>query len=814
MSRKRNEKKKKRLSKETQRLTGKTRIDERFQYGPLELVRAGKSIIMRNNSTPEQQAEMLKALAVANKEALKELGTKVEELQEIISKYDPLDLMHRAGYMALSLLMEGKTESELTSDQNKVLPSIEYLQYLISRTVGNPKAKEPTEAEWSEVWEGVVGILDITSTYLSTRAPKGKNSAEIESLVQSLDLMRLIVRVNRFPGFLEDYWRSSFEPYNSLLVEEYGITATQVIDGLKQLSNHQQRGVMAKHIALRDAVAVLRKRATELGLKEEDTEEYRAQIQASPELKRLHEDTQEKLNEAMTVKLFEITNVSSLPKPVLSLLSVRPGEEPISGVTGPNNEDLSPLSTDILHYKPFLEVDGKFYTFYHSGFEDRMGEIIEADLNQKHPKKRTAIEKIRSNYIEKEAVELISGIISPTYTGRNLYYPNPDQEGHFTELDGLVEVDDVLILIEVKSGGISAATSRGAPGSLETDLKSLIFEGQRQSERAERYIKSADQVDFYEDSTRKKVIYQASYSKYRKVFRVVVTREQLGWVGADLAKLSVVDPSLNDSMPWQVSLDDLRAIAVLFKGKGITFSHYLEVRLEAATSKALSQKDEIDHVSLYNAMNYYHKNIEEGANRMTFNAYGLEIDKYFIAIAAGEELEVPKQKIPKELHLLLDALNRSNVPHRYEIGSFLLGNDGIQGKEVAKHIRKLLAEKSATGYRIVRLIAKDLDLGVSISEVIGQGWEQEELRCALFMERQGVKRWLSVQVEKTDNGLNVSRIVELKADDYSAEQLKAAHVKLERDLEKNIAKQKIAQNQQCPCGSGERFKNCHGKRNA
>ncbi|HSW92049.1 MAG TPA: SEC-C domain-containing protein [Candidatus Saccharimonadales bacterium] len=812
MSRKRNEKKKRRLRNEAQRLTGKTRVDERFQYGPLELVRAGKYVMMRNNATSEQHAEILKRAAQANKELLKQLDAKVQELQKMISKFDPLDLMHRAGYMALTLLIKGKTESELTSDETKILPSIEYLQYLIARTPGDSKAEEPTDKEWKELWEGVVDVLITTSSYLSTRAPKGKNSAEIESLIHSLDLMRLMVRVNRYPNFLEEYWRTSFEPYNSLLEDVYDIGASEVVDGLKQLAEHQRRGIMGKHIALRDATESLRKRAEELGLNETgDAESYRTEIQKSPELKQLYEVAQEKLNEAMTVRLFEITDVSSLPKSILSLLSVRPGEEPLSGLTGPNNEDLSPLSTDILHYKPFLEVDKRFYTFYHSGFEDRMAEIIEADLNQKRPAKRTTIEKIRSDYIEKKAVDLLSEIVNPSFVGRNLYYPNPDQEGHLTELDGLIEVDDVLMLVEVKSGGISAAASRGAPGSLEKDLKELIFEGQRQSERAERYIKSSAEVDFY-DSTGKKSVHKVSHSKYRRIFRIVVTREQLGWVGADLAKLSVVDPSLSESMPWQVSLDDLWAIAELFEGKGIEFSHYLEVRLEAAVTPALSQQDEVDHIALYNAMNYYHKNVEGDADRMTFNAYGLEIDKYFMAKAADEELSKPEQKMPRELRLIIDALEKSHLSHRYDVGSFLLGNDGNQRKDVAKHIKKLLANQSTTGHRTVRLVSKDLALGISISQIAGERWEQEELRCALFMKKQDLKRWLSVQI-KTDNGLSISQIVELKAEDYTEEQLNAAQARLERDLAQNMAKQKIAPNQQCPCGSGERFKNCHGKRN-
>jgi hypothetical protein len=811
MSKKKRDRKKKRIQNETQRLTGKTKIDERIQVGPLELTRAGKLVVMQNNSTPEQHAETLKRAAKANKQILVELEAKIKELQTMVAKYDPLDLMNPAGYMAIGLLMHGKTESELTHDENKVLPGLEYLQYLIARTPPPAKPEDLSEETWKDIWARVFEVIELTSSYLMTRAPQGKNPSEVEGLVQSLDWMRLAVRVNRFPNFQVDYWRTSFEPYDNLLQQVYGVGAADVIKGLTQLSDFQRTGILRKHIEAHEAVAVLRARAEQLGLSEDDPEAYKASIQKSAELKALNEDAQNKVTEAYTNRLFEITDVSSLPKSILSLLTVKPGEEPLDKLTGPNHEDLSPLSTDVLHYKPFLEVDGKFYTFYHSGFEDRMAEIIEADLNQKQPAQRTSVEKARSDYIEKEATDLLGQILNPEYSGMNVYYPNPDENGQLTELDGLIQIDDILLLVEVKAGGISAGTSRGAPESLETDLKDLIFEGQRQSERAERYIRSSDKVDFY-DHTGKRVVHSIEHKNFRRIFRVVVTREQLGWVGAGLAKLSVIDPSLDSSLPWQVSLDDLRAIADLFEGKSLEFSHYLEVRLEAAANKVLSQQDEIDHVSLYNAMNYYHKNVEASADRMTFNAYGLPIDQYFMGKAAGESPAKPIQKMPTELRALIDALNDSDQPHRFEVGSFLLGNDGGQRKDVTKHIKRIISKQKVDGQRTLRVASKDMKLGVSVGHVEDANWELEKARCAVYMKNNQLDKWLSVHID-TNDGIKVTQIVELKPEDFTDEQIAEAAVKLERDVQRNAARLNVARNQQCPCGSGERLKNCHGRKN-
>lgn len=790
----------------------KVKVDERYVNGPLELIRVGKLVMMKNNSTPEQHLETLKRLNEINKSLVVEMETKIKELQVEMSKYDPLELMHFAGYKALSLLMKGKTESELDPDENKVLPGLEYLQYLIARTPPVQQPIRPTDEALSDIWARVFEILDITLNYLMTRPGKDTPPSETDRLVQMVDQMRLMVRVVRFPNFQEDYWKESLDPYDSLLRRAYGVGAETMIAGLKELSEYQKRGMMQKHLDSMEAVNKLRTRAKELGLIEGDSKEYRLRIRQSEELTLLDEDVRKKLSEAWTPRLFEITDISSLPKPVLGLLSVKPGENPLSKLTGNNNEDLSPLSTDVEHYKPFLEIDGKIYTFYHAGFEDRIAEIIENDLNKKFPKQRSSIEKLRSDYIETEAVKLLSDILDPEYKALNLFYPNPDESGQFTELDGLIAVDDTLVLVEVKSGGISAGAARGAPASLKRDLKTLIFEGQRQSERAERYIRSADKVDFY-DQTGKKVVYSLEHGKFRRIIRIVVTRESLGWIGASLVKLAVLDPSLNESMPWQVSIDDLRAISDLFKGKSIEFGHYLQVRLEAAENQSLSQNDEIDHVALYNAMNYYHKNVGSDANRTIFNAYSLPIDRYFMDKLSGKNPDRPEQKVPKELRNIIEALEVSKEPHRFEVGAFLLGNDNGQRKDVAKHLKKVLEQQHTDRRRVMRLGSPDMKVGFSIGHIEKANLELEKVRCAAYMSNMGLDRWLSVNIDTTDR-VTVSDIVELKIGDFTDEQIKEAQAIIERGMQQNSSGLNIARNQLCPCGSGERYKNCHGRKNS
>ena len=233
-------------------------------------------------------------------------------------------------------------------------------------------------------------------------------------------------------------------------------------------------------------------------------------------------------------------------------------------------------------------------------------------------------------------------------------------------------VDDILFIGESKAGRMDAAARRGAPESLAQALSDLIIEGQRQSERAEKFIRSEDDVAFL-DATGKHEVCRIRHSQYRKVFRVVVTREELGWVGARIAMLSVLEPSLSKSLPWHVAIDDLRVIAHLFGNDEIRFVHYLEVRLMAAAQTTLDQSDEIEHVGLYNKMNYYHDLPTRDVDHMSFAAdYMKDIDYYFMDLSAGIESELPTQEMPAKIRQLVSALKTSKLAHRFEVGSMLL----------------------------------------------------------------------------------------------------------------------------------------------
>jgi len=788
--------------------------DEVITRGPIRIERYGRHIRFSNTSTPEQHTAFLEHSKRVNKQVLIDLERELGVLQVLVPKYDPVELLHRAAYMLMPLFMKYRSESEFPSEESYFLPTVEYLQYLIARTEPNTDGKTPSETEWEEIWAQALKVMHLTQSHLLARGTLTTPPTEIDSLRFILDGRRLMIRVKRYPLFFADYMRSLLTPYEQQIKEFYGVDVDEIIDGLSKIDEYQKTGVLGRYRDVHDLIDAFTDKlrakgyAVDPGVTPEKIKHTQAAFETE-EFKAMHEEMQEKMRLTFTPAIFEITDITSLPKPFLSLLSIKPGESILKTITGPDNDDLSPLSPSVLHYKPFLEVDGKFYTFYHSGFDDHMADIIEADLFDKRPTQISEMAKKRSDRLESDSNNLLSSLIQPDFAYQNVYYSNPDEAGNLTELDLLLGVDNILFLIEAKAGGFSAGANRGAPESMAEGFSDLIIEGQRQSERAEKYIKSNDEVAFFDETGRSEV-HRIRHSQFRKIIRVVITREELGWVGAQIAVLSILDPNLNNSYPWHVSIDDLRIIAELFKDDEIRFMHYLELRLLASAETTLSQHDEIEHIGLYNKINYYHELPVKGMDRLSFHpSYMRDIDHYFMNRAAEDTSPVPTQEMPSKVRELISALRMSRLLHRFEIGSIILSMDAA-GREEFKRSLDFLDEGRAMGrQRTVRLPFTTRKLGFSASYANGPHLEEELRKSAVQMKHGNCDQWIVIQLANK-SPYEVSKIEVITPDRFTDVELAAEISHHESKAQETITKEKPGRNDQCPCGSGKKFKKCHG----
>lgn len=737
---------------------------------------------------------------------IQELEAKIKTLQGLVGKYDPRELLSRAAYELLPLWL-GKQDIK---DSHLLHPSLEYLQFLIARS---PSQNEEnlTEETWDTIWELVLAAMHLMQIYYFTQGRDYSQGRELPGLQFMFQLKTLYERVDNYTFFLEEFWRTHLMPLEVQIVELFGINLEQLIQGLLKIKNHHQTGLTQRYIKFGEmeeefssllATKIEDSKSIPTGEGADYADWVLSFIDNDPELKSKRDEIDKQIQVTFTPEVFNITEISGLPSKLLSLLSVRPAEAILTDLFN-NKDDLSPASPSPLHQKPFVEVQGKYYSFFHSGFEDRIPRLIEAEILKLKPELVNSIQKKRSDVIEQQSINLLAKVIKPDVIHRNPYYPTA--EG-LTELDGLLLVDDILFIVEAKSG-----THKNSDSALDliNDYGRSIIAGHRQSLRALNYIQSADKVDFF-DRTGKKVIFSIKRADLRSIHRIVVTKENLGWVGARVGVLHEVEPSIKGNAPWHISIEDLRVIAELFKGNELQFMHYAEVRREVSHNLSIVQHDELQHIGLYLRMNLYHKNeqfVNEEVSFVTFDdSFMKEIDQYFYSKAQGENVEVPEQNIEPVLKNFLENLRDSKIPGRFEVASFILSMGSEQRKKIADSLNHLKEGITLGRIRSVKTSSTEFAKGITITTATNELYANEEFTSAAQAKLCNSSRWLIVQL---NNDMSVKSIKCISPDEYTEGQIGSGIEAIDRKVKATLQRNKVGRNEPCPCGSGKKYKKCH-----
>ena len=164
--------------------------------------------------------------------------------------------------------------------------------------------------------------------------------------------------------------------------------------------------------------------------------------------------------------------------------------------------------------------------------------------------------RIRGQFLEQRAVELLTSTSPKWKAWTSLKYRVDDGGGvREDELDGLLALDSVVILLEAKSGGVSAAGRRGA-ASLHEDLDKVIGEAHEQVSRAKRYLTSGDRAIFTTEDGEE---VELNTDALTRIIPMTVTLDDIAAFATKLTDLSDVGVLSTGLTAWTVCLHDLYA---------------------------------------------------------------------------------------------------------------------------------------------------------------------------------------------------------------------------------------------------------------
>jgi preprotein translocase subunit SecA len=299
-----------------------------------------------------------------------------------------------------------------------------------------------------------------------------------------------------------------------------------------------------------------------------------------------------------------------------------------------------------------------------------------------------------------------------------------------------------------------------------------------------------------------------------------VTVDAFTTLAARAQHLASVGITIGARPVWPLSIDDLRVYAELFDNP-LVFLHFVEQRMRAGRSEHVHLYDEMDHFGLYLAQNNYAQyaaNVKtDGFDRLNFDGFRTPIDEYFNALVHGETPERPHQSMPARLVEIIAFLAAANEPRRAELTSFLLDGAGAFRNELATIIEQGLRSNRELSRARPLTIFGGMAMTLYVWSPAAPRLATEALwHTRAVMDARGEEFRRLIELEYTGDGhligahLTHVRLAGLSPTEL--ERVKNGSLSLQRQrLAQARAKGKIGRNETCPCGSGKKYKKCHGR---
>lgn len=276
-----------------------------------------------------------------------------------------------------------------------------------------------------------------------------------------------------------------------------------------------------------------------------------------------------------------------------------------------------------------------------------------------------------------------------------------------------------------------------------------------------------------------------------------------------------------------IAIDDLMTYREYFENP-LEFLHFLKQREIASLNKRLALNDEFDHLGMYIAHNCYSLEVdsipEMGILYMT--GYREDLDSYFERVGTPlPQLEKPRQNMPKRFREIIDVLLNSSNPQAVSISSYLLDFSSEARQQLSDGIDMALRRQANTGRQCALSFSgtkesihmtyfvfqdelhdaqTDQEMFDYVASLLLANNENERMMAFFRFDANYALQSVGAHSINIDQ-IPPSRINELKSRGEQMGDFRVAKHKKEHG--------KIGRNQPCPCGSGKKYKKCHGRNN-
>lgn len=777
--------------------------------------------------TIEQKRKEAVATLLKNMEAI------AADMRALIVGMPPKDLL---GYIYAQRLMRmttGSGEPLAEHDTNGPSDTINEFQFLLEyvhavlASDAAPDKVEFDEAKCAELFELSSKLKEqamffaMGSSADTENKDFGPNTADIEFQIKST---WVLLRGNRHQVLEGEFYNYVLAPHHDVLKEVYGVGASEIAEGFQDMANATRVGQANAMEEMMKQFEAVQNFAAEQEKPLEDVME--AWVAANADQSRA---AGQAMDDMLRGGISNVSRHTKLPPDLLSDLAYQRGEETEFFAEG--DFAGTPYRTLPARKKPLIKLGSDYFAVDPCFTRDAGYRALLFNLLQRKPEYKKSFEERQKIMSEGAFPDILSVQLPGATVYQEVYYKDPVTK-QWSENDTLVIIDDVLYLIEAKAGAAATIASPALDFKRHAQsVQDLVVKAYRQCERFFNYLNSADEVPLYKRADGKyEECGRIRHCDYRVMLPIGLTVESFSPFSSFCKELPQVEPLLGKYAFVSISIDDLFVLRRILPTPGL-FAHYMEVRQAVAGMRRAHLFDEFDHLGAYITKNRFDEDIADQfrggeANLVVWDGMSNVIDRSF----EGENWEdnpIPAQKFPKELLNLLEALDATRAKG-WLLAESLIRNYGEQarydlakllselGKTIGQHPERYFAfagdgqplfvwmqsSKNPVEWEKVNDKASAVALCTESPDVVG-----------VFIEVGNGCAYGAAQYFKVDTPSKQSKENQHIFDDAKRMRQRTKDVSSHREAEtpQPNHSRKIGRNEPCPCGSGVKYKKCHGR---
>ena len=717
--------------------------------------------------------EIINDLSRQSDYSINDISILVREIKKMIAECNPLEILEYA-YIDFIKSSIGKTsEFQLTVDDIFKGREIEYIQSVLVSSENKYIKKRSSDSENNMKNYNLI-THKVNELYRVVQMDEFLLNIEKESVSEfdkeDEDFLvnaqaHMFARGDRYQVYEIPHLRELFKVHNDEFERLYEITTSDFVNGLENIQ----------------------KSLTTVDIEKEFGREY---------------------------EKFDLQKLTNWPIELLNDLSFSINENQDFF----NNEYSGwPIIELPIFKKPFIKIDNKYYCFDYYSLFDNIYRVIQKLFRGKDSTYADLWISRQNNVTENMVANLFRKVLPGCTVYISNYYPKKKSLKQCAENDILVLYDDNLIIAEVKAGSYTYRAPILDIKSHKKSLETLIKKADGQAERTLKYLKSADKVKLYNKDKSEKC--EITLNKFNEITLMCVTLDNFNEFCSKIDKLNFLKINKNTIA---LSIDDLRVYTDYFESP-LTFLHYLKQRKLANQNRKLYLNDELDHLGMYIENNNYSRILGNGeCNYIMAFGFREELDKYFGMLFYNKTQAVkPKQEFPREFKEIINFLDKCNLKEKSKLARVLLSFPSNIKNEFSGGINRALKRER----EIKRMVQMSLTGESPVCVFCHQAGikEMSPKEISDYTKATMINLNDNYRVELNLYYTNYAELKDIKFNFYEVNKIKQGEIKEIEAFGKELAIskietykkinniKKIGRNHLCPCGSGKKYKNCHGK---